>query len=153
VSESWKPTIEDITNGFASLADRVADSKAPVLERYVHRTLRDLMAHLEQRIPGLEEAPDAEAAKAMVTASHVALEQGREREGLSRALRALSFAPHEPNAYHLAASACFELGAVEISVRLLYHALWIHPGHKAARNDLNALLAFLSDPDGEERAA
>ena len=153
MAESWNPTLEDITNGFASLADRVADSKAPVLERYVHRTLRDLMAHLEQRIPGLEAPPDAEAAKALVSAAHVALERGREREGLSRALRALSFAPHDPQAYHLAASACFELGSVEVAVRLLYHALWIHPGHRAARNDLNALLAFLSGPEDEERAA
>lgn len=153
MAESWNPTMADITNGFTALADRVAGSKAPVLERYVQRTLRDLMAHLEQRIPGLEPPPDAEAAKAMVMAARDALERGREREGLSRALRGLSFAPHDPNAYHLAASACFELGSVEAAVRLLYHTLWIHPGHRAARNDLNALLAFLSGPEEEERAA
>lgn len=153
MSESWQPTIDDIASGFASLADRVSASRAPVLERYVFRTLRDLMAYLELHIPGLVPAPDAEAAHAMESATQAALDRGREREALARALRGLSFAPHNPNLFHLAASACFELGAVELAVRLLYHTLWIHPGHQTARADLNALLAFLTDPDEEDRAA
>jgi hypothetical protein len=55
--------------------------------------------------------------------------------------------------WYVAASACFELGGVEDALRLLYHTLWIHPGHRAARDDLQALTAFFEGNDEEERAA
>ena len=50
-----------------------------------------------------------------------------------------------------AACACIELGGVETALRLLYHTLWIHPGHANARRDLEALRSFLEGEEGEER--
>jgi hypothetical protein len=38
-------------------------------------------------------------------------------------------------------------------MRLLYHTLWIHPGHPAARDDLEALTSFLGDQNPEDLAA
>ena len=72
---------------------------------------------------------------------------------LRRALRGLACAPHDPQLFYLSASACFELGAVEDALRLLYHTLWIHPGHRLARTDLEALTAFLDGSEDGEKAA
>jgi hypothetical protein len=43
------------------------------------------------------------------------------------------------------------LGGVETALRLLYHTLWIHPGHLNARRDLDALKSFLEGDEGEDR--
>jgi len=153
VPESWQPTLDDITRALTELSDRVAESKTGPLDRYVYQNLRDIVFHLEFHIPGLETPPDADAAGALARAARAALERGDEREALTRALRGLSFAPHDPVLFYTAASACFELGAVELALRLLYHTLWIHPGHKAARADLASLSAFLDDTDEAGRAA
>jgi hypothetical protein len=153
VNESWLPTQDDITRALAGLADRVSISTSDLLDPYVFQALRDVAYHLELHIPGLEPPPDAEAAEALTRAAQLALDRGNEREALSRALRGLSFAPHDPGLFYLAASACFELGSVELALRLLYHTLWIHPGHHAARADLESLTAFLEDNDEEDRAA
>jgi hypothetical protein len=88
----------------------------------------------------------------MSRAAQVALERGNEREGVIRSLRGLSFAPHDPTLHYALSSACFELGRVELAFRLLCHALWIHPGYHAARQDLEAISAFL-EGDENERAA
>jgi len=153
VAESWQPTIEDITRALVDLADRVQVSTTERIDPYVYDNLRDLTYHLELHIPGLEPAPDPEAAGALARAAQSALERGRERDALSRALRGLAFAPHDPSLFYLAASACFEFGSTELALRLLYHTLWIHPGHQTARMDLEALSAFLDDTDGGEYAA
>ena len=73
------------------------------------------------------------------------MEDNDAREALSRALRGLSFSPHHPGLYYVAATACFEYGAVEDAIRLLRHTLWIHPGHAAARRDLESLSAYLQE--------
>ena len=151
--DSSHPTILDITLALARLADRVADSKISGVEPYVSFTLRRALAELELHIPGLEPAPDTQAAEMFACSSEHALADGEDREALSRALRGLACAPHHPHLHYLAASACFELGAVEDALRLLYHALWIHPGHRQARQDLDALTAFLEGPEEEENAA
>jgi len=85
--------------------------------------------------------------------AETALRRGHPREALSRSLRGLSFSPHEPLLCYLAASACFELGAVEGAMRLLTHTLWLHPGHHAARADLEALTAYFDQREDEDRAA
>ena len=63
----------------------------------------------------------------------------------ARGLRGLSFAPHHPGLFFVIASACFEFGAVEDAIRLLRHTLWIHPGHTAARRDLESLNSYLQE--------
>jgi hypothetical protein len=152
MSESWQPTLNEIALMFTRLADRVAEQERIVLDPYVEQALRDSVFHLEMQIPGWEPPFDADAARAMTKAANDSLERGNEREALSRALRGLSFAPHDPNLFYAVASACFEAGAVELALRMLCHTLWIHPGHKAARSDLESLSAFLDDSE-DYRAA
>jgi hypothetical protein len=151
VSDSWQPTVDDITAALADLADRVTRSTGRNLDPYVHQAIRDIAFHLELHIPGLEAPPDRETAEALTRAAQMALDRGDEREALARSLRGLACAPHDPALFYLAAGACFEFGAVELAIRLLYHTLWIHPGHRAARAELEALSAFLDDEP--ERAA
>ena len=153
MAESWQPTLEDIARGFVDLADRVAGSTGNPLDPYVYDNLRDLTYHLELHIPGLETPPDSEAARALCRAAQAALDRGSERDALARALRGLSFAPHDPSLFYVASSACFEYGSTELALRLLYHTLWIHPGHQAARMDLEALSAFLDGSEEGENAA
>jgi hypothetical protein len=153
VAESWQPTLDDLTQALTELSDRVMESNSPTLDPYVCQALRDVAFHLEHFIPGLDEVPDADAARALARASEAALERGDARDGMSRALRGLSFAPHDPVLFYHASCACFEFGAVELAMRLLYHTIWIHPGHRAARADLESLSAFLDDAEGNERAA
>jgi hypothetical protein len=153
VPDSPHPTLLDITLALARLADRVSDATTPGLEPYVTFTLRRALAELELHIPGLDPAPDPEAARLFSRASEKALADGDDAEALSRALRGLACAPHDPQLCYLAASACFELGAVEDALRLLYHTLWIHPGHHQARVDLEALSAFLDEREEGENAA
>ena len=153
MAESWQPTLNDLTQALTELSDRVMESRGKALDPYVCQTLRDVAFHLEYYIPGLDPMPDADAARALAKAAQAALDRGDEREAIARALRGLSFAPHDPALFYLAASACFEFGAVELAMRLLYHTLWIHPGHHAARADLESLSAFLDDADEPGRAA
>ena len=145
MSDSTQPTLQDVLDALGRLADRVATSPRSRLDPFVSSTLRRSTAELRTYIPGLDAPPDPEAARFLVRASYSALEDGDAREGLARALRGLSFSPHHPGLWFVAASACFEYGAVEDAVRLLRHTLWIHPGHPAARRDLEALTAYLRD--------
>jgi hypothetical protein len=153
VSEAWLPTLDDITNAFADLAQRVSRSNGGTLEPYVHQALRDVAFHLELHIPGLEPPPDAEIAQALARASQAALDRGDTCDSLAHALRGLAHSPHDPGLFYLVASACFEYGAVELAIRMLYHTLWINPGHRPARADFEALSAFLDDAHGEGLAA
>lgn len=153
MSESSLPTLGDITRALVALADRVADSGESPPEPFISQSLRSAVAALEQFIPGLEPAPDLDAARGLLRGAELALQRGDGREGLSRALRGLSFAPHHPELWYVAASASFELGSVEDALRLLYHTLWIHPGHRAARDDLQALTAFFEGNEEGDRAA
>lgn len=153
MSEPWHPSIEDITYALADLADRLSKSGATTVDPHVYRALRDIASHLEYHIPGLESPPDPESAEALERAAQMALDRGDEREALARTMRGLACSPHDPNLFYLAAGACFEYGAVELAIRLLYHTLWIHPGHRPARAELEALSAFLDDADEPERAA
>lgn len=145
VSDSTQPTLQDVLDALGRLADRVATSPRTRLDPFVTASLRRFTTELRAYIPGLDAPPDPEAARFLVRASYAALEDGDAREGLSRSLRGLSFSPHHPGLWFVAASACFEYGAVEDAVRLLRHTLWIHPGHAAARRDLEALTAYLHD--------
>lgn len=145
------PSLQEILQSVAYAADRVLVDKSRRLDPFCEATIRRALAELELRIPGLEPAPNADAAHAFLLAGRESLERGDERESLAYALRGLSCSPHDPHLCYLAAAACVELGSVETALRLLYHTLWIHPGHAAARRDLDALTAFLDGPD--ERAA
>ena len=136
------PTIEEIRDILAEMARCVATDPEPTLDPVVRAGLRRAVDELERFIPGLDEAPDAEGARHMVSAAGNALLAGRARIALARSLRGLSYAPHHPELHYLAASACFELGAVSEAVMLLAHALWIHPGHEKARRELETLSAF-----------
>ena len=152
VSESSRPSLDEIAVVFAHLADRVAAERARTLDPIVRLSMGRALIELKRHIPGLYTPPDVGAALALASASADALRRGKLRAGLARALRGLSFAPHHPELHYLAASACLQLGAAEEAVRLLQHALWIHPGYEPARRDLEALSAFNEDA-GEAGAA
>jgi tetratricopeptide (TPR) repeat protein len=152
MAESSRPSLQDITTALEQLADRVSRSEADTPEPFVSHTLRAAVLALEQYIPGLDPAPDVEAARGLLRGAEAALHRGDPNEALSRALRGLSFSPHDPLLWYLAGSACFELGQVEDALRLLYHTLWINPGHRAARADLDALTAFFEGEEGERAA-
>jgi hypothetical protein len=145
VSESALPNLQDILDAFERLAERVAVSPSSRLDPFVSSSLRRATEELRRFIPGLDTPPDSEAARFLARSAYAALEDGDSREALARALRGLSFAPHHPGLFFAAASACFEYGAVEDAIRLLRHTLWIHPGHTAARRDLEALNAYLRE--------
>jgi hypothetical protein len=145
VSESALPNLQDILDAFERLAERVAVSPSSRLDPFVSASLRRGMEELRRFIPGLDVPPDSEAARFLARSAYAALEDGDSREALARALRGLSFAPHHPGLFFAAASACFEYGAVEDAIRLLRHTLWIHPGHTAARRDLEALNAYMRE--------
>ena len=153
LSASSRPSLSDITRSLAALADRVAGSSESPPEPYVSERLRAAVTALQSFIPGLEPAPDPDAARSLLRGAESALQRGDGREALARALRGLAHAPHHPGLWYAAASASFELGGVEDALRLLYHTLWIHPGHRAARDDLQALTAFFEGNDEGERAA
>ncbi len=142
MSESSRPSLDEIAVVFAHLADRVAAERARTLDPVVRLSMTRALSELRRHIPGLYTPPDVGAAAALVSASADALRRGRLRAGLARALRGLSFAPHHPELHYLAANACLQLGAAEEAIRLLQHALWIHPGYQPARRDLEALSAF-----------
>jgi hypothetical protein len=145
LSEPALPSLQDILDAFERLAERVAVSPTSRLDPFVSASMRRACEELRRFIPGLDTPPDADAARFLARAAYAALEDGDSREGLARALRGLSFAPHHPGLFFAAASACFEYGAVEDAIRLLRHTLWIHPGHVAARRDLEALSAYMRE--------
>ncbi len=137
--------MEEILDALERLADRVATGSSARLDGFVSLSMRRACEELRRFIPGLDTPPDAEAARFMSRAAHAALEDGNAREALARSIRGLSLSPHDPGLYYMAASACFEFGAVEDAVRLLRHTLWLHPGHRPARRDLAALNLYLRD--------
>jgi predicted Zn-dependent protease len=142
VTDSPRPTLSDVTRALAHLADRVLTRRTPGLEPYVVHTLKLVIGELELLIPGLDPAPNAEAARAFCEAAEIALRDNEEREALSYALRGLSCSPHDPVLWYRAGTACVEVGSLEIALRLLWHALWIHPGYADAHRDLDALTSF-----------
>lgn len=145
MANSSHPSLQDITDAFARLGERVAASPSSRLDPFVSISLRRACEELRRFIPGLDSPPDPEAARFLARAAYAAMEDNDAREALSRALRGLSFAPHHPGLFFVAATACFEFGAVEDAIRLLRHTLWIHPGHTAARRDLEALSAYMAE--------
>src|SRR5258705_11840577 len=122
MAESWQPTLTEIALVFSRLADRVAEQEQIVLDPYVEQALRDALFHLELQIPGWEPPFDADAARAMRKAAQESLDRGNEREAGSRALRGLSFSPHDPNLFYLLGSACFEIGSAWLALGLPAHA-------------------------------
>jgi hypothetical protein len=144
LSKPARPSIGEITLVLSHIADRVADDPSPRLDPILGSSLRRALEELQRFVPGLDAAPDPEAARFFRRAAEAAFHDGLHRDALARALRGLSFAPHDPNLHYLAASACFEMGAVHEAVLLLSHALWIHPGHPEARRDL---LTFAAPDD------
>lgn len=147
MTDSPRPTLNDVTRALAHLADRVLTHKSVGLEPYVAHTLKLVMGELELLIPGLDPAPNAEAARAFAEAAEIALREGEEREALSYALRGLSCSPHDPVLWYQAGSACVEVGSLEMALRLLWHALWINPGYADAHRDLAALTSFFDAGD------
>lgn len=145
MSNSSHPSLQDILEAFARLGERVSASPGSRLDPFVSASLRRACEELRLYIPGLDAPPDPEAARFLARAAYAAMEDNDAREALARALRGLSFAPHHPGLFFVAATACFEFGAVEDAIRLLRHTLWIHPGHSGARRDLEALSAYMQE--------
>ena len=145
MAPSSHPTLQEILDAFARLGERVSAAPSSRLDPFVSISIRRACEELRRYIPGLDAPPDPEAARFLARAAYAAMEDNDAREALSRALRGLSFAPHHPGLFFVAATACFEFGAVEDALRLLRHTLWIHPGHSAARRDLEALNAYMQE--------
>jgi hypothetical protein len=154
VSQRSRPTLRDLTVVLSHLADRVSSDTTVALDPIVTVSLQRALRELRQFIPGLDAPPDPHAARFFAGGARSALESGLYHDTLARALRGLSFAPHEPQLHYLAACACFELGSVREAVNLLLHTLWIHPGHLEARRDLESLSAYHAlPPPGRDPAA
>lgn len=145
MAESALPNMQDILEVFERLAERVADTPTSRLDPFVSASLKRVTEELRRFIPGLDTPPDPDAARFLARSAYAALEDGDAREALARSLRGLSFSPHHPGLFFVASSACFEYGSVEDAIRLLRHTLWIHPGHVAARRDLDALNEYLRE--------
>lgn len=152
MSEAARPQLSDITRALTQMADRVLASRKAGLEPYVSGTLKLVLRELETWIPGLEPPPNPDAARAFAEATEIALRDGDAREAFSYALRGLSCAPHHPHLWYLAGAACVEVGGIEPAMRMMQHALWIHPGHRDARRDLEALTSFLDGHEGGRAA-
>lgn len=136
----------ELAQSFRQLATAVANSSDQT-DVPIKRAIVDRVNELRSYIPGLDPPFDHDMAEDFCRASQLAVDRGDERLALVRALHGLSFAPHHPQLFYLAASACFELGWVELVIRFLYQALWIHPGYTDARNDLESLKAFDDSED------
>jgi hypothetical protein len=154
VTNSSHPSLAEISAVFAHLSDRVSAEPDRDLDPIVTLSLQRALIELRRFIPGLDTPPDPHAARFFASGARAALESGLYRDALARALRGLSFAPHDPNLFHLAGCACLELGSVRDSMDLMLHALWIHPGHPDALRDLQCLSALGGvDPDDEDDLA
>jgi len=153
VTNSSHPSLAEISAVFAHLSDRVSAEPERELDPIVTLSLQRALVELRRFIPGLDTPPDPHAARFFASGARAALESGFYRDALARALRGLSFAPHDPNLYHLAGSACLELGSVRDSIDLMMHALWIHPGHPDALRDLQCLSALRIDEPEEDTIA
>jgi hypothetical protein len=146
VSQRSRPTIRDLSVVLSHLADRVTNDSDIAIDPIITVSLQRALRELRQFIPGLDTPPDPHAARFFASGARAALESGLHHDALARALRGLSFAPHEPQLHYLAACACFELGCVREAIDLLLHTLWIHPGHPEARRDLESLSAYHALP-------
>lgn len=152
MSQRSRPTLRDLTVVLSHLADRVS-SDSGTLDPIVTVSLQRALRELRQFIPGLDAPPDPHAARFFAGGSRSALESGLYHDALARALRGLSFAPHDPQLHYLAACACFELGCAREAIDLLLHALWIQPGHREARRDLESLSAYHALPPPRDPSA
>jgi tetratricopeptide (TPR) repeat protein len=149
MSSEHEPLMQDILDAFDRLAERVTISSSHRLDPFISSTLRKAMKALRRYIPGLEQVPDPEAARFLLRASYAAMEENDAREAMARAIRGLQYSPHHPGLWFVVATACFEYGAVEDAIRCLQHVVWIHPGYRAARRDLEALTSWAAEQHGE----
>lgn len=153
MTNSSHPSLSEISAVLVHLSDRVSADPDRDLDPIITLSLQRALVELRRFIPGLDTPPDPHAARFFASGARAALESGLHRDALARALRGLSFAPHDPNLFHLAGCACLELGSVRDAVDLMLHALWIHPGHPDALRDLECLSALRSpEPDDEDVA-
>lgn len=148
MSSEHEPLMQDILDAFDRLAERVTISSSHRLDPFISVTLRKAMKALRRYIPGLEQVPDPEAARFLARAAYAAMENNDAREAMARAIRGLQYSPHHPGLWFVIATACFEYGAVEDAIRCLQHVVWIHPGHTAARRDLEALTIWSAEQHG-----
>jgi len=154
VNERALPSLEELALLYAHLADRVATDPDAPIDPTVAASVDQAVGALRRYIPGLEPPPDAQAARILAASATAALAHGRPGDALARALRGLSFAPQHPELHRLTGSACLELGAARAGVASLVHALWIHPGYEAAREELDTLDFFSgSGAEDEDRGA
>jgi hypothetical protein len=92
--------MEEIRSILADMARCVASDEDPTLDPVIRAGIRRAVDELERFIPGLDPVPDAEGARHMVSAAKNALLAGRPRVALSRSLRGLSYAPHDPELHY-----------------------------------------------------
>lgn len=151
MSDSPRPSLTDITRTMVQLADRILTEKGKKLEPVIENTLRLVMRELELHIPGYEAPSNAEAAKDFTEAGEIALRNKDERVALSFALRGLSCSLHDPALWCVGGRAYVEIGGIVTALRMLHHALWIHPGYEAAQNELDALTSFHDVPEQWDR--
>lgn len=147
--EPLEPTLAEIALVFSKLADRVVEApdEGFCVDGYTQAQLRSALWHLELKFPGLEPTFDPDAARAMKKAAQESLRIGRNRVAFGQALHGLSFSPHDPELFHLLASAGFNVGAAELTLRLLCYVCRTNPSNEEARRDLETLSAKLDHGD------
>lgn len=117
--------------------------------QYVREGLRSIISHLQYFIPGLDQPLDRDLAHSFLESAQQTLRQGQNRTALFCTLHGLGFAPLDARLWYIGATAAYELGEAELAVLMLQQTLWINPGYRDARADLEALMAFL-EGGGEE---
>lgn len=140
-------SLPELADWCDQLAARIRYDWQDKLSGYIRKSIRDLIYRLEKTTPGLERPFDMTMVTYRLSHGHYALKLGRPVQATVHALHGLKGQPHNPDLFYLFGSALFELGEVELAMRALCHVLWINPGNKAARADLEALSAFLDDQE------
>lgn len=138
-------SLPEICDVFLRLSERVSASTDQRFDPFVWMSLRRAMEELRRYIPGLDLAPNAAAARQLLQAAESSLTERHPSTALVQSLRGLAAAPHHPRLYYVVAMVCCHYDALEEAACLLRHALWIHPGYRAAQQDLEGLALYLAE--------
>lgn len=144
MAEYEGPTLQNVSEALHRLADRAEDTCRLCVEPYIVFTLELAMNVLEKQVPGLDDS-DAhrsahDVAGQWLWEADTLHQQGYMADAMAAALHGLGCDPHCPQLWRTAGLACRGLGNIDLTIRMLWHALWIHPGYTAARHDLEALV-------------
>lgn len=139
-------SVRQVRRRLQKLARYVDASDATVLEADPTIEFEQLLTSLTYDIPGLHEGPPPAVLQHWATYIEELITRAHPRPALATACRCLARAPRHPPFYYLAATASLDLGAIKLSIILLQHAKWLHPGYEEAIRDLE-MLVLLNGPN------